>query len=113
MGLAVAPNGNVYVSNRTGTEKGIYLIGNTSTATLTKTLAVGDRVVDFVILGINVAATGAGLDFDIAGNMYLVDNGQEAIHAYTPGGVTSFPVTGPTSQTFAVTGSNVSDWGLY
>lgn len=115
LGVTITPTGDVFAMVAAGTERGLYYIGNTASATLTKTLAVADRVVDFTTIGTGWSPSTAGgrVACDIAGNLYACDNGAEVVRGFSPGGNTSIVVVAPTSQTFTVTAANVADWGLY
>lgn len=111
--VTVTPTGDVFFMFAGGTERGLYYVGNVSSPTLTKTLSVADRVVDFAAIGWTPTAAGGSVMSDIAGNLYVTDNGVEAVRGYGPGGNTSVVIVAPTSQTFTVTAANVADWGLY
>ena len=118
MGPAITPSGDVYVAFASGTERGIYFVGNTATATLTKNLTTADRVVDMNSIGTPAATwSPSTINFTIrpdpAGNIWAIDRSTEQFRVFGPNGTTSKQITAPTSQTFAITASNVRDWTLY
>lgn len=115
MNATVTPAGDVYLLLVSGTERGLYYIGNTSSATLTKTLAVGDRIVDYTTIGAGWSPSTAGgrVASDIAGNLYVTDNGTEQARGFAPPTASTVGITAPTSQTFTVSAANVSNWNMY
>jgi hypothetical protein len=111
----ITPSGDVYTLLQSGTERGLYYVGNVATATLTKTLSVADRVVDFAAIGTGWTPSNVGgrVQSDIAGNLYVTDNGTEQVRGFAPPTASSVAIVAPTSQTFTVTAANVGEWDLY
>jgi hypothetical protein len=114
-------DGNVYVlfthSTSTNVNNGVYLVGNVSAATLTKTLAPADRVVDTTTVngtGWATSNTYATVKCDAVGNFVIMDRSQEQVRMYTPGGTSAITTPAPTSQALTITpASGVEDWGVY
>ena len=117
-GVAIDRDGNVYAACASetaadGSVRGIYLIGNVSSATNSKTLSAStDRVVAYPT-DLEPPGWGHGIGVDYAGNLYMTDRGDQQVRAYGPQGTTSVGVLGPTSQTFFVGLVSARNWILY
>ncbi len=117
-GVAIDRNGDVYAacaseSAADGSVRGIYLIGNVSSATNSKTLSAStDRVVAYPT-DLSPSGFGQGLGVDYAGNLYISDRGAEQVRAYGPQGTTSIGALAPTSQTFFIGLVSARNWILY
>jgi len=117
-GVAIDLDGNVYAACASetagdGSVRGIYLIGNVSSATNSKTLSAStDRVVAYPT-DLEPSGYGHGIGVDYAGNLYMTDRGNEQVRAYGPQGTTSIDVLAPTSQTFFVGVVSARNWILY
>lgn len=124
-GPAIAPNGDVYVLCTMGTERGVYYVGNKSASpTLTGPLSSANRVVSLDningeswAIGASATSTGntyANLRSDAAGNIGIIERGQEQIRFFSAPGEKSFTVNAPVSQKFSIGGTaGVSDWNVY
>ncbi len=117
-GVAIDRDGDVYAACATesagdGSVRGIYLIGNVSSATNVKTLSTStDRVVAYPS-EFDPSGFGQGIGVDYAGNLYISDRGDEQVRAYGPQGTTSIDVLAPTSQTFFIGLVSARNWILY
>jgi hypothetical protein len=88
--------GNVFVSANTGTPRGVWIVGNTSTATLgdppTTTpfvLSAAEQILDMDNLtqfptGYSGSTLGNAISTDRYGNIYLTTRAQEEIHSFSP-----------------------------
>ena len=113
-GFAINAAGDVYVFSPA---QGMFLVGNTSTATLTVGLNSLTPVLintDFRPTVGNINAGTSDFWFDAAGNLVCCDGSSENVFAFSPGGASSTAFTAPSSQTFnVVVASSVPDWMMY
>ena len=115
-GIAISDDGDVYVA----TDQALYLIDNTSTATLTKTLATEDMVLDFSTITPEWSPSGYGcnITMDYGGNIYMPETANEQIRLLSPNGNTSVAVNAPLSQNISVVipptpSSGMDTWAIY
>ena len=109
-GLAIAPNGNLYVASELTAEVYGY------------NLTTGSSLGTFVTFGADPSqnlSNPGGIGFDSAGNLYVADIGAGNIHAYNSAGVSTGTFTGPdlvqptslafdlSGQLYAVSGGGV------
>lgn len=111
-GVTVTPNGNIYVVMSAGTDQGIYYVGNSSQATLVKTLSTADKVVDLAYMGA-MGSWSVNVQSDPVGNLVVIDRNNEQIRLFGPSGNSTNPIVAPTSQTFAIQNAGVDTWSLY
>jgi hypothetical protein len=121
-GAAITPDGNVYAGctnedpANDGSLRGIYLIGNISSATNKKTLTVSDRIYPFY--GTDYASAFSalfGISSDCAGNLYVTDTLAEQVRCIGPGGTTNVAVVAPSSQNVEIVAGSlaVKNWAIY
>jgi hypothetical protein len=116
-GVAIARNGSVYASVQSdttaGTVKGVYLVGNVSSASNIKTLTTGDRIIAFPT-AYTPSAYGHCLGVDYAGNVLFADRTNEQIRCWGPQGNTSIEVGAPLSQDIEIAKLvSAKNWALY
>ncbi len=110
MGVDITPGGNVYALayDDAADTAAIFLVGNSSDAAVTKTLA---DPTDIVADGFSVDGTYARIHSDLFGNLYVYDRGPEQIWAWSPPGNFSSAVEAPTSQSFDIkTVTGFDEW---
>ena len=115
--VAIARDGSVYASVQSdttaGTVKGVYLVGNVSSATNIKTLTTGDRIIAFP-LAFTPSAYAHCLGVDYAGNVLFADRSNEQIRCWGPQGNTSIEVGAPLSQDIEIAKLvSAKNWALY
>lgn len=100
---AIAPDGGVYAISG---QQGVYLVGNTSTATLNLNMSTlpATPLIDKSLIRppSNITDAGCGMQFDAVGNLHIAEGGAENIIAFSPGGASSNAFTAPPSQTFDI-----------
>jgi len=123
-GVTIDPDGNVYAavinegglgSPNDGSLRGIYLLGNTATASNVKTLTLTDRIYAYYGDSSFFSTFGHGIAADFAGNLYYTDRSSEMIRAIGPEGTTSIEVLAPLSQNLEIAypPAAASFWSLY